>query len=95
MLHKLVISGAMEYGSLDSQRLANLPPYELVFWEKHKPLLDLHTYQNVKVSGTVIDYKELLNNRCEFLHKLPQDHTLKQVALITRQTFFFSIKVEI
>ena len=51
------------YNTLNSPKLGNYSPYELVFGRKPKLLLDLETNLDIKVSGTYKDYYTLLNKR--------------------------------
>ena len=42
--------------------LGNYSPYELIFHRKPRPLLNLDSNPNIKVSRTLKEYYELLNN---------------------------------
>ena len=68
----------------NSPNLANHSPYELVFRQKPKLLLDLETDPDIKVLGTYREYFIQLNKRLEYLHKLLQDFQLKRLALINK-----------
>ena len=50
---------------------------------------------DIKVSGTFIDYYNLLNKRLQYLHKLLQDFKSKRLAMIKKTEVSSNIKVEI
>ena len=62
----------LAYNTFNSQILANLSPYELVFGRKPKILLDFETNPDIKVSGTFTDYYQLLKKRLKYLQDLLQ-----------------------
>ena len=64
--------------------LANFSQYELVFGRKPKILLNLDTTPNIKVSGSLKDYHELLNKWLKYLHELLQNCKSKRVAMINK-----------
>ena len=47
------------YNTINTPKLANYSPYELVFGRKPKLLLDSETNPDIKVSGTFKDYNTL------------------------------------
>ena len=57
------------YNTFNTLNLANYSPYELVFGRKPKILLNLDTITDIKVSGTLKEFHELLNKRLKYLHK--------------------------
>ena len=61
------------YNTFTTPNLAHFSPYELVFRRKPKIPLHLETTPDIKVAGTFKDYRELLNKRFKYLHKLLQD----------------------
>ena len=58
------------YNMFNTTNLANYRPYELVFSRKPKLLLNLETMPDTKVTGTFKHYYGILNERCQYLHKL-------------------------
>ena len=51
------------YNMFNTLNLGNCSPYEVIFGRKPRPLLNLHSNPNIKVSGTFKEYYELLNKR--------------------------------
>ena len=68
------------YNMFNTPHLANYSSYELVFSRKPKPLLNLETIPDIKVSGTFKDYYNLLNKRLQYLQKLLQDFKSKKIS---------------
>ena len=54
-----------------------------------KILLSLETTPDIKVSGTLKDYHELLNKRLKYLHEILQNFKSKRIALINKDRTFF------
>ena len=77
------------YNTFNTTKLANYSPYELVFGRKLKILLNLETMPDIKVSGTLKDYYNLLDNRLQYLHKLLQDFKSKRLAMINKDRSLF------
>ena len=51
------------YNTFTTPNLGNYSPYELTFGRKPRPLLNLDSNPDIKVSGTFKEYYELLNKR--------------------------------
>ena len=51
------------YITFNTPNLGNYSPYELIFGRKPRPLLNLDSNSDIKVSGTFKEYYELLNKR--------------------------------
>ena len=51
------------YNMFDTPDLGNFSPFELTYVRKPRPLLNLHSNSDVKVSGTFKECYELLNKR--------------------------------
>ena len=49
---------------------------------------------NIKVSGTLKDYYDLLNERLQYLHKTLQDFKLKRLVMINKDRNFFQYNSE-
>ena len=75
------------FNTFNSPNLANYSPHE--FDRKPKLLLNLEMTSDIKVSGTFIDYYNLLNKWLQCLHKLLQDFKSKRLAMITKDRNFF------
>ena len=77
------------YNTFNTPILANCSQYELVFGRKPKPLLNLETIPDIKVSGTCKDYYTMLNKRLQYLHHLLKDFRSKRLAMINKDMNFF------
>ena len=77
------------YNTFNTPNLGNYSPYKLVFGRKPKPLFNLETMPDFKVSGTPKDYYELLNKRLQYLHKLLQDFKSNRLAMVNKDRTFF------
>ena len=51
------------YNTFNTQNLGNYSTYELTFGRKPRPLINLNSNPDIKVSGTFKEYYELLNQR--------------------------------
>ena len=58
------------YNTFNTPNLGNYSPYELTFGRKPRPLLNLYSNPDIKVSGTFREYYELLNKRLKYLHDI-------------------------
>ena len=58
------------YNTFNTPDLGNYSPYKLTFGRKPRPLLNLESNPDIKVSGTFKDYYELLNKRIKYLQDL-------------------------
>ena len=79
------------YNTFNTPNIAKFSPDELVFNRKQKLLLNLETMPDIKVSGTFIDYYNLLNKRLQHLHKLLQDFKSKMLPMIKIEAPFHTI----
>ena len=70
----------------------NYSPYELTFGRKLRPLLNLDTNPDIKVSGTFREYYKLLNKRLKYLHDTLLDFKSKRLAMINKDRAFFQYK---
>ena len=84
MWHKYLPLATFVHNTFNSPNLANHSPYKLVFGRTPKPLLDLETDSDVKVSGTYKEYFTQLGKRLEYLHKLLLDFWMKRLTLINK-----------
>ena len=85
----------LAYNTFNTPSLAYYSPYELVFSQKLKLLLDLETNPDINVSGTFKDYYTLLTKWLQYLHKSIQDFKLKRLAMINKDSSYSSTTVEI
>ena len=77
------------YNTFNTPNLGNYSPYELMFGRKPRPLLNLDSNPDIKVSGTFIEYYELLNKRFKYLHDILLNLKSKRLAMINKDRAFF------
>ena len=80
------------YNTFKTPNLGNYSPYELSFHRKPRPLLDLDSNPDIKVSGTFKEYFELLNNRIKYLQDILLNSKSKRLAMINKYRAFFQYK---
>ena len=66
MWPKYLLLAMFAYNTFNTPNLGNYSPYELTFGRKPRPLLNLDSNPNIKVSGTFKQYYELLNKRLKY-----------------------------
>ena len=54
----------------NTPNLGNYSPYELTLGRKPRPLLNLDSNPDIKVSGIFKEYYELLNKTLKYLHDI-------------------------
>ena len=67
----------------------NYSPYELTFGRKPRPLINLDSNPDIKVSGTFRKYYELLNKRIKYLQDILFNFKSKRLAMINKDRTFF------
>ena len=72
--------------------LGNYSPYELTYGRKPRPLLNLDSNPDIKVSGTFREYYDLLSKRLKYLHEIPLNFKSKRLAVINKDRAFFQYK---
>ena len=77
------------YNTLNTPNLGNHSPYELIFGRKPRPLLNLDSNPDIKVSGTYKDYYELLNKRLRYLPDIFLSFKFERLAMINKDGTFF------
>ena len=77
------------YIMFNTQNLGNYSPYELTFGRKLRPLLNLNSNPDIKVSGTFREYYELLNKTLKYLHDILSNFKSKRLAMINKDRAFF------
>ena len=83
------------YSTFNTPNLGNYSPYELTYGRKPRPLLNLDSNPDIKVSGTFKEYYELLNKRLKYLHDILLNFKSKRLAMINKTEHSFNIKAEI
>ena len=73
--------------------MGNYCPYELTFSRKPRPLINLDSNPDIKVSGTFREYYELLNKRIKYLQGILFNFKSKRLAIINnKDRSFFQYK---
>ena len=80
------------YNTSNNPNLENYSPYELTFDRKLRPLLNLDSNTDIKVSGTFKEYYKLLNKRLKYLHDTLLNFKSKRLAMINKDRAFFQYK---
>ena len=80
------------YNMFNTPNIGNYSPYELTFGRKPKPLLNLDSNRDIKVSGTFKEYYKLLNKRLKYLHDILLNFKSKRLAMINKDGAFFQYK---
>ena len=80
------------YNKFNTPNLGNYSPYELTFGRKPRPLINLDSNPDIKVSGTFREYYELLNKRIKYLQNILFNFKFKRLAMINKEKAFFQCK---
>ena len=80
------------YNMFNIPNLGNYSQYELTYGKKPRPLLNLDSNPDIKVSGTFQEYYELLNKRLKYLHDILLNFKSKRLAMINKDRAFFQYK---
>ena len=70
MWQKYLPLATFAYNTLNTPNLGNYSPYKLTYGRKPRPLLNLDSNPDIKVSGTFREYYELLNKKLKYLHDI-------------------------
>ena len=89
---KIFALATFAYNMFNTQNLGNYSPYELIFGRKPRPLLNLDSNHNIKVSGTFKEYYELLHKRLKYLHDILLNFKSKTLTMINKDRAFFQYK---
>ena len=77
------------YNIFNTPNLGKYSPCELTFGRKPRPLLNLDSNLDFKVSGTFREYYELMNKRLEYFHDILLNFKSKRLAIINKDRAFF------
>ena len=80
------------YNTFNTPNLGNYSPYELTFCRKPRPLLNLDSNADIKVSGTFQEYYDMLNKRLKYLHDTLLIFKSKRLAMINKDRASFQYK---
>ena len=72
--------------------LGHFSPYELTYVRKPRPLQNLDSNPDIKVSETFREYYDLLNERLKYLHDVLLNFKSKMLAMINKDRTFFQYK---
>ena len=67
MWPKYLSLATFAYNTFNTPNLGYYSPYELTFGRKLRPLINLDSIPDIKVSGTFREYYEVLNKRIKYL----------------------------
>ena len=95
MWSKYLPLATFAYNTFKTCNLGNDSPYELIFGRKMRPVLNLDSNPNIKVSDAFKEYHELLNKRLKYLHDILSNLKSKGVAMINKDRAFSNTIVEI
>ena len=80
------------YNTFNTPNFGNCSQYELTFHRKLRPLLNLGSNPDIKVSGTFKVYYDLLNKRLKYLHDTLLNFKSKRLTVINKDMAFFKYK---
>ena len=80
------------YNMFNTPNLGNYSTNKLTYSRKPRPLLNLDSNPDIKVSGTFKEHYKLLNKRLKYLHDIPLSFKSKRLAIINKDRAFFQYK---
>ena len=89
MWQKYLPLATFAYNTFNIPNLGNFSPYELALSRKPRPLLNLDSNPDIKVSGTFREYYELLDKRIKNLHDILLNFKSKRLAMLNKDRAFF------
>ena len=92
MWPKYLSLATFAYNIFNTPNLGHYTPYELMFGRKPRPLINLESNPDIKVSGTFKEYYELLNKMIKYLQNLLFKFKSKQLAMINKDRAFFQYR---
>ena len=92
MWPKYLSLATFAYNTFNTPNLGNYSPHELTFGRKPRPLINLDSNPDIKVSRTCSEYYELLNNRIKYLQNILFNFKSKRLAMINKDRAFFQYK---
>ena len=92
MWPKYLSLATFAYNMFNTPNLGNYNPYKLTFGSKPRPLINLYSNPDIKVSGTFREYYELLNKRIKYLQDILFNFKSKRLAMINMDRAFFQYK---
>ena len=92
MLPKYLPLATFAYNMFNTPNVGNYSPYELTYGRKPRPLLNLDSNPDIKVSGAFKEYYQLLNKRLKCLHDILLNFKFKRLAMINKDRAFFQYR---
>ena len=92
MWQKYLPLATFAYNTFITPNLGNYSPYELTYGRKPRPLLNLDSNTDIKVSGTFKEYYESLNKRLKYLHDILLNFKSKRSAMTNKDRALFQYK---
>ena len=92
MWPKYLSLATFTYNTFNTPNLGNCSPYKLTFGRKPRPLINLDSNPDIKVSGTFREYYGLLNKRITYLQHILFNFKSKRLAMINKDRAFFQYK---
>ena len=86
MWPKYIPLATFAYNMFNTPNLGNYRPYDLTYGRKPRPLLNLDSNPDIKVSQKFKEYYELLTKRLKYLHEILLNFKSKRLAMINRQS---------
>ena len=80
------------YNMFNTPKFRNYNPYNLTFCRKPRPLINLDSNADVKVSGTFKEYYELLNKRLKYLQDILLNFKARRLAMVNKNRAFLQYK---
>ena len=80
------------YNTFNTPNLGTFSPHELTYHRKPRPLLNLDSNPDIKVSGMFRQYYKLLNKRLKYLHDIHLNFKSKRLAMLNKNRAFFQSK---
>ena len=76
----------------NTANLGHYSPQKLTFIRKPRPLINLESNPDIKVSRTFKEYYELLNKKIKYLQNLLFNFKSKRLAMIKKDRAFYQYK---
>ena len=86
---KYLLLAMSSYNMFNTPNLGNYSPYEVTFSSKSRPLLNLDSNPDIKVSGAFRGYYESFNKRLKYLHDILLNFKSKRLTMINKDRAYF------
>ena len=80
------------YNTFNTPNLGNYSPYELTYGRKPRPLLNLDSNPDIKVSKIFKEHYDTLNKRLKYLHDILLNFNSKRLAMINKDRTVYQYK---